>query len=293
MIQEIIKSLINAVNNAEIASASYTSGLPKKTVKKGSKGSDVKKLQKFLNWCPKVKAGLKVDGSCGDKTVKAIKKFQKAYGLTIDGIFGAKSKAKAQEIINSYKPTTIWDKAYDWCERVSADNDIHYMKYTKDSKTHTCPFCTKRIIEEGKKFIIKCASKYAGENCIGMTASAWKHGAGIKIKCACDVFTDQIYERMLYKMTKAQALKKAKERLGNDDIKIIINKKGIPQKEWKQGDWCVQFSGKNYVHTFYIPVKGKVFDARGVKDKAKQVLIHSDDGYTCKMIIRYTGKVVL
>lgn len=80
----------------------YKGSLPKKSVKKGSKGSDAKAVQTFLNWC--INAKLKVDGSCGAKTVHAIKVFQKTYGLKTDGHFGPKSKAKANEIIKKHKP---------------------------------------------------------------------------------------------------------------------------------------------------------------------------------------------
>ena len=83
-------------------STEYKGSLPKKSVKKGSKGSDVKAVQTFLNWC--INAKLKVDGSCGVKTAAAIKRFQKTYGLKTDGHFGPKSKAKANEIIKKYKP---------------------------------------------------------------------------------------------------------------------------------------------------------------------------------------------
>lgn len=91
-----------ATSTAAAPTTAYTGGLPSKTVKKGSHGTDVKHLQKFLNWC--IGAGLKVDGACGSKTVKAIKKFQKAYGLKADGVFGSKSRAKAKSIVNAHKP---------------------------------------------------------------------------------------------------------------------------------------------------------------------------------------------
>lgn len=56
----------------------------------------VKRLQSFLNWC--INAGLKVDGKYGEGTKAAVIKFQKKYGLTSDGKFGAKSLAKAKAI---------------------------------------------------------------------------------------------------------------------------------------------------------------------------------------------------
>lgn len=81
----------------------YTGNLPSKTVRKGSKGSDVKHLQKFLNWC--IKAGLKVDGVFGSKTKSAVKRWQKQYKLKkVDGIFGSASRKKAQSIIDAHKP---------------------------------------------------------------------------------------------------------------------------------------------------------------------------------------------
>ena len=63
---------------------------------KGDNGGQVKRLQKFLNWC--INAKLTVDGSFGDKTVKAVKDYQKKYGLAVDGYFGKGSLAKAKTI---------------------------------------------------------------------------------------------------------------------------------------------------------------------------------------------------
>ena len=74
----------------------YAGTFPKGTLKKGNKGTQVKNLQKFLNWYGNY--GLVIDESFGKKTEKAVKAFQKATGLTVDGIFGAKSLAKAKSI---------------------------------------------------------------------------------------------------------------------------------------------------------------------------------------------------
>lgn len=63
---------------------------------KGDKGTNVNQLQKFLNWYGKY--GLSEDSSFGSTTESAVKKFQKAEGLTVDGQFGAKSLAKAKTI---------------------------------------------------------------------------------------------------------------------------------------------------------------------------------------------------
>ena len=71
--------------------------MPKDTVlgdrilKKGMKGSDVKTLQEKL-----MELGYKLpkygaDGEYGSETIEAVKAFQKASGLSVDGQFGPKS----------------------------------------------------------------------------------------------------------------------------------------------------------------------------------------------------------
>ena len=66
-------------------------------LKKGSKGTQVKYLQKDLNYV--MKSGLAVDGDFGSKTQSALKSFQKKYGLEVDGIYGNKSKAKMKTLL--------------------------------------------------------------------------------------------------------------------------------------------------------------------------------------------------
>ena len=76
----------------------YTGPFPKvpPIIKLNSLGTEVKKLQQFLNWYGDYK--LIIDGNCGEKTIKAIKMFQKAEKLTVDGKFGSKSLAAAKSI---------------------------------------------------------------------------------------------------------------------------------------------------------------------------------------------------
>ena len=107
----VLDRIIGYVNSKHLASTAYkpstpyTGKLPTKTVKRGSKGTNVKRVQRFLNWC--IEAGLKVDGSCGKNTVKAIKKYQKRYKLKVDGVFGSQSRAKAKKIVNAHKPAPV------------------------------------------------------------------------------------------------------------------------------------------------------------------------------------------
>lgn len=72
------------------------------TLRKGSTGSEVKKLQKNLNKLKVTDADgdkLAVDGDFGTSTREAVKKFQKKYGLEVDGIYGAKSYKKMKSLL--------------------------------------------------------------------------------------------------------------------------------------------------------------------------------------------------
>lgn len=78
----------------------YTGTFPKLPsrgyFKSGDKGTQVKNVQKFLNWYGNYK--LSTDGVYGNKTISAVKKFQGAMGLTKDGKFGSKALAKAKKV---------------------------------------------------------------------------------------------------------------------------------------------------------------------------------------------------
>lgn len=70
----------------------------KKYLHKGSKGIEVRKLQKFLNWTGVYKT-LVIDGDFGKETQKAVKAFQNVCGIKTDGKFGKDSLAKAKTFI--------------------------------------------------------------------------------------------------------------------------------------------------------------------------------------------------
>lgn len=68
------------------------------TLKSGDRGTGVKWLQSFLN-----KAGYNpgsIDGIWGTKTQNAVIAFQKANGLTVDGLAGKDTKDKLLEVTN-------------------------------------------------------------------------------------------------------------------------------------------------------------------------------------------------
>ena len=85
----------------------YAGTIAKPTLKKGSKGDEVKNLQKFLNWYhPAWK--LAVDGDFGSNTDKALRAFQTTEKLAVDGVYGNKSyeRAKTYEYVAPKQTTT-------------------------------------------------------------------------------------------------------------------------------------------------------------------------------------------
>lgn len=79
-------------------SKSYPYGKASETtgnIKRGAKGSAVKAIQYALNQLGYGNSGTKsLDGEYGSGTVKAVKAFQKAMGLSADGVVGNKTRAK-------------------------------------------------------------------------------------------------------------------------------------------------------------------------------------------------------
>ncbi len=78
----------------------YTATFPvlpeKGYLTKGDTGTQVKRLQKFLNWYGNY--GLEIDGSFGPATLKAVKAYQKSEKLTVDGFFGPASLKAAKAV---------------------------------------------------------------------------------------------------------------------------------------------------------------------------------------------------
>lgn len=75
-------------------------------LQKGDSGSEVKEMQELLiaNGFDCGSSG--ADGEFGDDTEKAVKAFQAKYGLTVDGQYGEKSKAKLKGLSNNTDSNT-------------------------------------------------------------------------------------------------------------------------------------------------------------------------------------------
>ena len=73
----------------------FSGKLPVSTIKNGSKGDNVLRWQKFINWYLGSKK-LRTDGEFGHNTEHYTKIFQTTEGLSVDGVVGEKTRNKAK-----------------------------------------------------------------------------------------------------------------------------------------------------------------------------------------------------
>ena len=94
--QNKLASVIANKKNVVVASA---------TLRKGSRGENVKTLQRNLNAA--IGAGLSVDGIFGPACYEAVKRFQSRYGLSVDGIAGPATQNKLASVIANKKNVVV------------------------------------------------------------------------------------------------------------------------------------------------------------------------------------------
>ena len=96
--------IADEVNKLLGVSASTQSSTTRSYLMKGDKGTDVKTLQENLNYLG-YNCG-NADGDFGVKTDTALRNFQKAYKLTVDGKYGATSKKTLEDAVSKKKNTS-------------------------------------------------------------------------------------------------------------------------------------------------------------------------------------------
>ncbi len=81
--------------NDEVDNSGPSEHLGDRTLKKGMRGQDVRVLQDYLT-----RAGVStpVDGVFGPTTLKSVRRFQRAQGLTVDGVVGAGTEGTLRRI---------------------------------------------------------------------------------------------------------------------------------------------------------------------------------------------------
>ncbi|MBR3740246.1 MAG: peptidoglycan-binding protein [Clostridia bacterium] len=85
------------------APTSVPTATPVTSLKLGSQGQEVRNVQKKLKELGFYKGN--IDGDFGEATEKAVKAFQKQYGLTVDGKVGSATMAKLASAKATVKPT--------------------------------------------------------------------------------------------------------------------------------------------------------------------------------------------
>lgn len=98
----VIAVLENGPKFGVTSTSEGKSNVAEPTLKKGSTGSQVKKLQKNLNtlkFTDENGKALEVDGDFGTHTREAVKKYQRKYKLEVDGVYGPKSYEKMKTLI--------------------------------------------------------------------------------------------------------------------------------------------------------------------------------------------------
>ena len=257
----------------------YKGKMPSGTIKKGSKGIQVKRLQIFLNWCIDAKLG--VDGDAGVNTIKKLCVFQKTYKLDADGVFGPASLKKAQAVVAKYAPKpapTKQDKMLAWAKQIAGEK-YHYVRWIEGvAKTHTCPICTGRKYDDA-----------FGGNCIWYAWASWHHGAGLPSRCSCSVFTDYHYNKLL-KLSYTEASKLARERIGLDDVYLMRSYTSLSFDQLKPGDIIAYFNKNGYVHTALYIGNGKIADCTSSRSDGIKYGVNSYSSYKIKLAFRYTGK---
>lgn len=231
----------------------YTGKLPSKKIKKGSKGTEVKYLQRFLNWCLGIK--LSVDGKCGTHTTNAIKKYQKTYGLKTDGIFGSQSLKKAKGIVNQYaekKPSEAKKTA-------SADT----KKSTAKKQTNADKIIAKAKELRGDKNKRTSAYKKALDKAFP-NRSSW--GTAARYGRSCDVFVATVLRATgLYKNCPRglRDMYKAKPK----NFKRLVYKNVRPRDVSKTGDIIIykKSKGSNPKGHTCIRTKNGIYQANHPK----------------------------
>lgn len=254
----------------------YEKTMPSKVLKMGSNGTQVKRLQRFLNWC--IKAKLSVDGVFGENADYAVRVYQKTYKLTVDGIFGANSLKKAKSIVESLEPKTWADKANEWAIEIASSGKYKYKNYGSSEASKQCPICHK--------------GSGNGWNCIGFAFAIWKHGGGVKNKCNCGVISNGVWEQMLNAKTDAAAGKIATERTGVSCKVIRKSGKAIPISKLEKGDILGLFNGKTFWHVIYYMGDGKYAESTSHSTPNVRANKKLSDSYKdkIKVAVRYTGK---
>ena len=156
MADAIVKGIVGKTVEVkqEVTTVSPTpTAKAKSYLSNGDKGIAVKTMQTMLiavgYSCGKYGA----DSSFGTGTTNALKKFQKAYGLTVDGKYGNKSKAKLESVYNAKTTQTTKKSNDDWVNRLNAEIKVQgfstYPLVKRGAKGNITKLIQERLVSVG------------------------------------------------------------------------------------------------------------------------------------------------
>lgn len=258
----------------------YKGKLPTKTIKKGSRGSQVTYLKEFLKWRFNFSYTNDVYGSGTEKAVKDFqRKYAKQYGLKVNGIFNKASRQVAQKIVDKYAKKYAPTMQQKICAKAKeiADSGKYRYKFFTEAYGSECPICHPH------------GGANEGFNCIGYGWATWHH-AGIPSRCNCEVLNDMMYEKILAFDNYDDAYAYATARIGIKDVSIIRNRSSIPLSSLHPGDIIAYFSGSTYIHTAVYVGDGKIADCTSGRAVGIKYGVPSYTNWKIKLAFRYKGK---
>jgi len=138
-----IAFIIVAPAFAQIATYSQINGTT--TLKVGVSGGDVSTLQKFLASNKDIYASGLVTGYFGSMTKSAVKNFQYAYDLSIDGVAGAITKNKVNSLISDGRGMDIYSPAINNLSVVTLGKNVTFTFTSNEAVKATVFYDTNRI----------------------------------------------------------------------------------------------------------------------------------------------------
>lgn len=130
--------------------------IPRNYLMKGDNGSEVKTMQSMLIACGYSCGNSGADGSFGEDTLSALKAYQRANGLEVDGYYGSKTKASLTSKYNSLKNSGSSSSASDKKPKLVVDGSFgkltvlasqKYFGLKQDGKISNQPTSNKKYLE--------------------------------------------------------------------------------------------------------------------------------------------------